>query len=60
MNRESFQMNENEKFIICKCPTCGKELRMKANSISVFCLGCKTWSKPNSSEEENNDKINDE
>jgi len=52
-------MNEDEKFIICKCPTCGKELRIKANSISVFCLGCKTWSKPGSSEEENNDKIND-
>ena len=31
-------------FIICKCSNCGNELRIKPDTVSIFCLNCRTWS----------------
>jgi len=35
----------NKEFVIIKCTNCGKEIRMKRESVSVFCMSCKKWTK---------------
>ena len=48
------KMDKKEAFIICKCPKCGKELRTKPDTVSVFCLNCKTWSSVVPGKKDNN------
>jgi endogenous inhibitor of DNA gyrase (YacG/DUF329 family) len=53
---EKMKMNKKEVFITQKCPKCGKELKVKINTLRVFCLNCKTWSKVVLGEKSPNDK----
>ncbi|NVM04190.1 MAG: hypothetical protein HWN67_17795 [Candidatus Helarchaeota archaeon] len=49
-------MDKREMFITCKCPKCGKELRIKPNTVSVFCLNCGTWSRVAPGKRDNDSK----
>lgn len=49
-------MNEKEVFITQKCPKCGKELKVKIDTMNVFCVNCKTWAKVVVGEKFLNDK----
>jgi len=47
-------MDKKEVFIVYKCPKCGKEMRIKPNAVSIFCLNCRTWSSVVTGKKDNN------
>lgn len=52
-------MSEKEILLIIKCPTCGKEMRVKPNIANVYCVKCQKWAKVVPLDNENTGKEND-